>query len=71
MKADSEYYGITDLGPVSDLEGDLSELKLIYQVRATPTTIYIDENGTIIHYEAGLDTGRLESFVLKKEVESN
>ena len=56
-------YKIEDLNPVSDLEGELSELEMIYQVRATPTTIYVDENGIIIHYERGLDTGRLEEFV--------
>ena len=63
MKEYSDMYKIEDLNPVSDLEGELSELEMIYQVRATPTTIYVDENGIIIHYERGLDTGRLEEFV--------
>ena len=63
MKEYSNMYKIEDLNPVSDLEGELSELEMLYQVRATPTTIYVDENGIIIHYERGLDTGRLEEFV--------
>lgn len=63
MKEYSDMYKIEDLNPVSDLEGELSELKLIYQVRTTPTTVYVDENGIIVHYEGGLDIERLEEFV--------
>ena len=63
MKMASDRHKIGDLNPVSDLEGELSELMLIYQAKGTPTTIYIDENGTIVHYELGLDTVRLEKFV--------
>lgn len=63
LKNTSEYYQIGNLGPVSDLEGDLSELELKYQVKGTPTTIYVDANGMIVHYELGLDTDRLEAFI--------
>ena len=63
MKMASDRHKIGDLNPVSDLEGEMSELMLIYQAKGTPTTIYIDENGTIVHYELGLDTVRLEKFV--------
>lgn len=63
MKMASDRHKIGDLNPVSDLEGELSELMLIYQAKGTPTTIYVDENGTIVHYELGLDTVRLEKFV--------
>lgn len=63
MKMVSDTHKIGDLNPVSDLEGGLSELKLIYQAKGTPTTIYIDEDGTIVHYEFGLDTRRLEQFI--------
>lgn len=70
MKEYSDMYKIEDLNPVSDLEGELSELEMTYQVRATPTTIYVDENGIIVHYESGLDTVRLEEFLKASTTEN-
>lgn len=63
MKKTCNLYNIQKLNPISDMEGEISELKLKYQVEGTPTVIYIDENGTIIHYEFGLDLKRFEEFV--------
>ena len=63
MKKTCYLYNIQELNPISDMEGELSELKLKYQVEGTPTVIYIDANGTIVHYEFGLDLKRFEEFV--------
>ena len=63
----SELYEIEELNPVSDLEGELSELHLRYQVRGTPTVIYVDKNGIITHYEMGINLDRINEFLFPVE----
>lgn len=62
IKEMTDAHDIGHLNPVSDMEGRISELKLKYNVKGTPTIILVDENGIIRYCESGIDVDMLESF---------
>ena len=62
IQVTTDAYQIAHLNPASDMEGNISELKLKYHATGTPTIILVDENGIIKYCERGVDIDALESF---------
>ena len=63
FKKDADYYGMTEYNPVSDMEGQLSKIDIIYNVTATPMCVYVNADGTIKAITAGFEPKDLEDFL--------
>ena len=63
FKKDADYYGMTEYNPVSDMEGNLAKIDIIYNVKATPTCVYVNADGTIKAITEGFEPKDLEDFL--------
>ncbi|MBR5399075.1 MAG: hypothetical protein IK103_04695 [Bacteroidales bacterium] len=63
FKKDADYYGMTEYNPVSDMEGNLTNIDIIYNVKATPTCLYVNADGTIKAITEGFEPKDLEEFL--------
>ena len=63
FKKDADYYGMTEYNPVSDMEGELSKIDIIYNVTATPMCVYVNADGTIKAITDGFEPKDLEDFL--------
>lgn len=63
FRKDADYYGMTEYNPVSDMEGNLAKIDIIYNIKATPTCLYINADGTIKAITEGFEPKDLEDFL--------
>ena len=63
FRKDADYYGMTEYNPVSDMEGNLAKIDIIYNVKATPTCVYVNADGTIKAITEGFEPKDLEDFL--------